>query len=128
LRKTKILVIGPPTLSRIIEHLFRNQPEFEVAGSLSDVQYLAREADRLQPDLIVANVKPVNVRICRMVASIKRSSPLSKLILVCPLEDLSRAARRCGADAYLNDEKLTSQLLIMARTLSDRPKVAKAGS
>lgn len=128
MRKTKILVVSSPTLWRLIEHLFRNRSDFELAGNLSDVQNLAREAARLLPDLIVANVKPVNVRICRMVASIKRSSPLSKLILVCPVEDLSRAARRCGADACLSDENLTSQLLRTARALSDRPKVAKAGS
>jgi len=31
---------------------------------------------------------------------------LSKLIVICPVEDLARAARKSGADAYLQDEKL----------------------
>ena len=127
MRKITILVISSPSLSRIIEHLFRGRSEFEVVGTLSGLGSLGPQAGRLLPELIVANVKPVSVRISRVVASIKQSSPSSKLILICPVEDLARVARKCGADACLKDEKLAGHLLRTARTLSDRPRLAHAG-
>ena len=115
----RILVISSPSFSRLVEHLFRGRSEFEVVGTLSGLGSLERQAGRLLPELIVANVKPVTVGIRRAVASIKRSSPLSKLILVCPVEDLARMARKCGADACLRDEELAGHLLRTARSLSD---------
>jgi chemotaxis response regulator CheB len=127
LRKITILVSSSPSLARVIEHLFRGRPEFEIIGNSDNLGSLGQQAGRLLPDLIVANVKPVSIGIRRAVTSIKQSSPLSKLILICPLEDLSRVARQSGADAYLKDEKLTSHLLRMAHTLSDRPAMANAG-
>lgn len=127
LRKITILIGSPPSLARVIEHLFRGRAEFEIIGTLNNLGSLGQQAGRLLPDLIVANVKPVSIGIRRAVTSIKRSSPTSKLILICPLEDLSRVAHESGADAYLKDEKLTSHLLRMARALSDRPTMASAG-
>lgn len=77
--------------------------------------------------MIVANVKPVSVRICRVVARLKQASPLSKLILICPLEEWAPMARKCGADACLPDEKLTGHLLRTARSLAGRSRLASAG-
>jgi hypothetical protein len=125
--KIRVLVVGSPPLSRIIGHLFRGGSEFEVIGTLRGLGSLERQAGRLFPELIVANVKPVSMGIPRAVAAIKRCSPLSKLILVCAVEDLAGAARKYGADAWLTDEKLTGHLLRLARDLSDRPKAATAG-
>ena len=127
MRTTTILVVGSPSLSRIIEHLFHGRPECEVVGTVSGLGSLERHAGRLLPELIVANVKPVSIGIPRAVASIKQSSPLSKLILICPIEDLARVARKCGADACLKDEKLGSHLLRTVRALSDRPMLSDAG-
>jgi hypothetical protein len=127
LRKFTILVGSSPSLARVIEHLFRGRAEFEIIGTLNTLGSLGQQAGRLLPDLIVANVKPVSIGIRRAVTSIKQSSPLSKLIVICPLEDLSRVAHESGADAYLKDEELTSHLLPMARTLSHRPSMVNAG-
>lgn len=127
MRKITILVFGSPSLSRIIGHLFHGQPEFEVVGAVNGMTGLGRQASRLLPELIVANVKPVSTRICRAVVSIKQSSPSSKLILVCPVEDLARVARRCGADAFLKDEKLSGHLLRTVRALTEHPRLAHAG-
>ena len=126
MRKTTILLVGSPSLSRIIEHLFLGQSEFEVVGTLGGLGSLRPHAGRLLPELIVANVKPVSVRISRVVASIKRASPLSKLILICPVENLAGVARKCGADACLQDEKLAGHLLRTARALAQRSRLANA--
>jgi DNA-binding NarL/FixJ family response regulator len=127
LSKITILIVSSPSFSRIMMHLFRGQSEFEVVGTLSGLESLGEQAGKLLPELIVASVKPVSIRICRAVAAIKRSSPRSKLILICPVEDLARVARKCGADACLSDEKLAGQLLRTARTLSERPRLVSAG-
>ena len=106
----------------MIEHLVCGRSEYEVVGTVSGLGSLERQAGRLLPELIVATVKPVSIGMPRAVASIKQSSPLSKLIVICPVEDLGRAARKSGADAYLQDEKLGSHLLRTVRALSDRPR------
>ena len=127
MRTITILVVGSPSLTRVIQHLFSGQSEFEVVGALDGSKSLDQQAGRFLPELIVANVKPVSIRIGRAVASIKKASPLSKLILICPAEDLARVARECGADACLNDEKPAGRLLRMARVLLDRPMGKGAG-
>jgi hypothetical protein len=119
-RKVRILVLSPPALSQLIEHLFRDRPEFEVVARLSVLRRMGEEAGRLCPDLIVANVKPVSTAVCQAVASIKRSSPLSKLILICPARDFMASARRCGADACLEQEELVRRLSRTAWALSER--------
>jgi len=127
LRKITVLLVGSPALSRIMEHLLGGRSEFEVVGTVSNLGNLRPHAERLLPELIVANLKPLSARICRVVASIKQASPLSKLILICPIEGLAPAARKCGADACLQDEELTGQLLRTARTLAERSRLAIAG-
>ena len=125
--KTTILIVSSPSLSRIIRHLFRGRPEYEVVGAVSGLESLGQHPERFSPGLIVADVKPMSVRVCQAVASIKRYSPISKLIVICPVEDLSRTARRCGADACLNDQNLASHLVRTARTLTERRRLANAG-
>lgn len=49
----------------------------------------------------------------------KRYSPGSKLILICPVKGLEQPARKCGADACLEEERLVGRLLRMARDLSE---------
>jgi hypothetical protein len=126
-RRTTILIVSQPSIARFIELLFRGHAEFEVVGTLAGLGSLGRQSGRLLPQLIIANVKPVSSGICRVVAAIKRSSPLSKLILTCPVEDSSRLARKHGADAYLKNEMLAGQLLRVARSLSERAQVANSG-
>jgi len=116
--KIRILVVSSPAFSLVVGHLFRERPEFEIVGHINSPSQLAREASRLLPELVVANLKPVRTGICSAVLSLKHSSPLSKLILICPLTDLAQAGRRCGADACLGPENLVGRLLPTATALS----------
>jgi len=120
-RKVKVLVIARPALSHVVRHVFRGRREFEVVASLTGLRNLKQRAGALLPDLIVANVSPLRTDIRRAVTCIKRSSPLSKLILICPIREFADGARRCGADACLEEEKLLGLLLPTARALSERP-------
>ena len=123
---TRVLVIGSLSISRLIGHLLDGRPEFEVVGTVSGLTDLGWRSSRFVPELIVANVKPVSIGIRQAVTSIKQSSPASKLILVCRIEELRRVARECGADAFLNDEKLGGHLLRTVRTLTAHPRLANA--
>lgn len=119
-RKITILIVCPPALSQLIEYLFRDRPEFAVAGTLSGLRSMGQQAEQLSPDLIVADVKPVTTAVCQAVATIKRSNPLSKLILICAARDFMSGARSCGADACLEQEELVRRLLGTAWALSER--------
>ena len=120
MRRVRILAVGPPALCQVIEYVFRGQREFEVVGSLGGLRSMGQEAGRLCPELIVASVKPVRTAVGEVVALIKRSSPSSKLILICPIREFMMGARKCGADACLEQEKLVSCLLGAAWALSER--------
>lgn len=119
-----ILIVGSHSLAHVIRHLFRDLPGFEIVGSAAGLRSGAREAKRLRPDLIVANVRPVGARLSRVAASIKHSSPQSRLILVCPIRDLMDGARRSGADACIEQEKVVMRLVPTVLALS-RPKAAR---
>ena len=125
MRKVKILVVAPPTLCQVIEYVFRDQREFEVVATLGGLRSMGHEAGRLCPELIVANVKPVRVAVGQVAAFIKRSSPSSKLILICPIREFMAGARKNGADACLEPEKLVRCLLEAACALSERPRSSR---
>jgi len=109
-RKVRLLVaVSPPALFQVIEHLFHGRPEFELVES--------RRGLRQLPDLIVVNVRPLRIRVCRVVTAMKRYSPGSKLILICAVKGFEQPARKCGADACLEEERLVGRLLSMAREL-----------
>ena len=127
-RKVSILIVSPPALSQVIEYLFRDRPEFEVVGCLSGLRGMEQQAGRLCPELIVADVKPVRTAVYKVVASVKRSSPLSKLILICPAMDFMAVGRRCGADACLEQEQLVRRLLGTALALSTKPVASRNGT
>jgi hypothetical protein len=118
LAKTTILIVGSPSLAHVIRYLFQDRPEFDIAGTAPGLRSGAREAKRLRPELVVAEVRPVAARACDVAASIKRCSPLSSLILVGPIRDLMDGAKGCGADACLEQEKLVLRLVPTALALS----------
>jgi hypothetical protein len=118
LGKVSVLVVGSPALGRVVKHLFAAGPDFEVVGSLRGLKSLERQADRLLPKLIVAEVKAVSSGVGATARTIKRRSPLSKLILLCSIREFESSARRFGADACLDPEELTAQLIPTAAALS----------
>jgi hypothetical protein len=115
--KVRVLIINPPALSQVIRHLIRRRPEFEIVGCLDSLKRLEAESERLAPELIVANVKPVSAGIGAAVLAIRHASPTSKVLLLCPTAELSEIGRRSGADACLNEEHLVSRLLPVVSAL-----------
>lgn len=117
-RLTVLVGATPRALLHVIEYVFQAQPEFEILGVSCGAEGVARQGERLRPELIAVNVKPVKTGVCRTVRLIKRSCPSSKLILIFPVKGLAPSARRCGADACLEAEALLGRLLPTAQRLA----------
>lgn len=118
MHKVRVLVaVRPPALLRVIEHLLSNCPEIEVVASRSKGRRLAQATAAVLPELVVANGRLLGKEACQTIAEIKRSSPGSKLILISSVEGFAGAARRCGADACLDEEALVRRLLLTVRKL-----------
>jgi hypothetical protein len=117
LRKVRVFIVSPPALRQLICYLFDNKPEFEIC-TFRDLASLAARVALDPPQIIVASVKPVGTGLCATALAIKESSPQSKLILICPVSDLTGNALKCGADSCLDQEDLVEQLLPTAATLS----------
>lgn len=117
MRKVKVLFVGSPALAQLMEHLFADRSEFEIVGRVQTLRSLSARAGRA-PGLIVASVKPVRTAVGPAIASLKKFSPSSKLILICPVREFVRGARECGADACLEPENLVFHLLPTARVLA----------
>jgi hypothetical protein len=117
MRKVKVLLIGPPALAQLLKYLFRSNSEFEIVGQVGRFRDLS-SCTLYAPGLIVANVKPIGTGFGSAIASIKEFSPSSKVILICPVRELRHGARKCGADACLDQEKLVFHLLPTARVVS----------
>ncbi len=113
-----LVAVSPPALFEVIEYLFRGRPEFEIIGSPCGARGVGRQGGRLRPELIVVNIKPLGSGVCRTVQSLKRWSPGSKLILICPVKGFAPSARRSGADACLEAETLVGRLLPTAQRLA----------
>lgn len=120
--KIRILLVGSQSLAQVIEHLFRDRNDFQVLRFTGGLDRLTDGADWRLPALIVADIRPVSTGVCQAVASVKRRSPSSKLIIICPITGLRTIARKCGADACLGPDALIPKLLPTALALSQRPR------
>jgi hypothetical protein len=118
MRKVRILVIAKPALAQLVVYLLESRPEFQVLRSIGGLNALKQQSGRLFPDLIVARVRPLSAGVGHAAALIKQYSPSSKLILICPATTFAPDARKCGADAFLDEEKLVGRLLQTALVVS----------
>ena len=116
--KVKLLVVGSPAFLRGIQHLFEGQPNFELVKNRGGSRNFVSRQERRVPRLIVACVKPVGTNVRAAVRAIKRSSPRSKLILICPVRDFCNGARESGADACLDPAELIRRLVPVALVLT----------
>lgn len=115
----KVLVAkSPPSLFQVIQYVFSGRPEFRILASRGQVAGMTRHMLESQPELILANVKPLSISVCDTVRLLKRLHPASKLILICSVKEFAHDARRCGADACLNAEALVHDLLQTAERLA----------
>jgi len=119
LRETRVLVVVKTRpLMRVIEYLLCNQPNLRVVARSDNGGRLAEYAACLKPELIVAHHRVFDAQTAKVVAEVKRSSPASKVILICSFQRPPRQLRKSGADACLLEEALVQQLISVVRKLA----------
>lgn len=117
-RRTVLVAVKPSAMGKVIEHLFRGQRGLQVFAHRKAAGDLPERARRLSPDLIVADTRLLGRARWQALSEIKRCSPDSKLVVICPLGGFAREARANGADACLEEEAVVSQLLSTLRRLA----------
>jgi DNA-binding NarL/FixJ family response regulator len=122
-RKVGILIaVQPPPLLRIVEHLLRDCTQFRVVARTSQSSTLKRQAKRLQPALIITNLRLLGPGAGRIIPEIRLASPGSQLLVTGFTQGLESHARDCGADAYLEEDQLVQRLVSAARKLLSKPQ------
>ena len=112
-----LVVVRTRPLMRVIDYLFCNEPELRIVARSNNGNRLVQYAACLRPELIVAHERLLGKTASEAVAEIKRSSPASKLILICSSQKSPYELCRCGADACLREEALVQQLPSVVRKL-----------
>jgi hypothetical protein len=113
----KILVaVAPRSLSRVVEHLLRGREGLALVGSAGSDRQLASRARRAAPDLLVVSLRLLGREAGARLASLRLSSPGSKLIVVSP-GTFAIPLRPRGADAMVPEEALVRRLVPLVRKL-----------
>jgi len=89
------------------------EPPYEIVGAVEDGRALVEAAERLRPDVIVADISMPLLNGIEAVRHIKRSDPDTKVILLTMHPDLTYAARGfdAGASGYVLKHSAPSELL-----------------
>jgi len=108
------------------------EPEFEVAGTVTDGLTLLKEAPRFRPDVVILDLNMPQLNGMDAGKQLKRMLPLTKIIVLTMSEDFELAtdALRHWASAYLLKKSAASELVKAVReVLKGRtyvtPKVAQ---
>ena len=95
------------TVSNILSH------EFDVVGAVSDGEMLIDEAERLQPDLLVADISMPLVNGIEAVRRLKDANSQIKVIFLTVHEnaDYARECIAAGALGYVVKSRMVSDLI-----------------
>ena len=129
MRKVRVVVgLSPRSLLRAVEHLLCAQKSLRIISRSSRRYHLLVHSCQQSPELIVVNVRLLGRRVSETIAEIRRLSPQSKLILVCPIKEFSRAIDRCGADGGIDEEALVRGLPRLVRHVLRMPREGKGAN
>jgi hypothetical protein len=119
----KILgAVQSEALARVIQHVLRGQAGISGIQFADSKQGLAEQAQRLRPRLIIVSFRLLGRDASATLAQLKRTSPQSKLILICNFEEFGMPAGTGIADACVLDETLVQQLPAIVRRLTSGPR------
>ena len=113
--RSVLIALDPPAFVRLIGHLLHGRPDLRIVGRCSKSGALAR-AGRLAPDVIISNTRP-GAAPDDILAGLKRSSPVSTLIVLTHARGRSVCRSPAGADACLPEEAVVTRLLPLIRKL-----------
>lgn len=90
-----------------------NKPGITVVGEAEDGNECLNEAERLQPDVVIMDIKMVGISGIEACQQLKTSHPETKVIILSMYEDYEFVdkALKAGADGYLLKKAVSSQLV-----------------
>lgn len=102
-----------------ISTTLKKEPGFEVIGSVGDGAQAVREAERLQPDLVLLDIGLPTLNGIEVARRIRRISPGSKVIFVSENRspDIAEEALGTGAGGYVLKSEAASELLKAIKTV-----------
>ena len=117
-----LLVDSEPRVRFALRVLLERQPGLEVAGEASDADGLLTEASRIQPDLVLLDIRlPHSMdgyEVCKRVKA-KESTRFIPVILITALDDLQAKVRgiEAGADDFLSKPANREEMIARTRAL-----------
>jgi hypothetical protein len=110
------VAVSSEGLTRVIFHLLANLRGVDVVCSVTDAARLVHYAERVLPNLIIANSCSVNST--QTINELKTASPGVKLILTHWTDSACNIHRLRGEDARINADSLVDQLVPTVLKLS----------
>lgn len=119
--KIRLLLVDDNILFRKgLGALIALQPDFSVVGDLSSGKEAAQESVRIEPDIILMDIRLTGLNGLDTAAQIKHRQPQVKVIMLTNsrTEDYVRAALRAGIDGYVLKDASLEELLIALRSVA----------
>ncbi len=95
------------------------QPDLDVVGEVSTGPEAIEAVRRLQPDVLLLDLKMPGLDGLSVTSTVKRASPTTRVLMLSALSDGERVleALRCGADGYLSKDVSPDVLLGAIQTV-----------
>ncbi len=116
-----LALVRTPALGRAVRWILNESPSLRTVTRAGEKQSLNTVAGRVRPQLVVISSELLAEKPRQTLDSVRRSSPDSKLLLICPCPVLTEEARKWGADACLETDVLVRRLLPTVQKLIAGP-------
>lgn len=116
MKQTRVLLADDHKI--VLEGLRRLlEPEFEIVGTVEDGRALMTVAEKLRPDVIVADISMPLLNGIEAVRQIKKTDPRMKVVFLTMHPDVTYATRAfdAGASGYVLKHSASSELLTAIR-------------
>jgi DNA-binding NarL/FixJ family response regulator len=102
-----------------ISQTLRNQPELEIIGQVSDGPEAVRDAQQLQPDLILLDIGLPTLNGIEVARRIREVAPTSRILFVSENRstDITEEALTTGALGYVVKSDAYGELLLAIKTV-----------
>jgi DNA-binding NarL/FixJ family response regulator len=128
-RSIRVLVVEDfEPWRRFISSTLQKQPELEISGQISDGLEAVRQAQELQPDLILLDIGLPTINGIEAARRIREVSPASKILFVSETRspEIAEEALNTGAGGYVLKSDAASDLLPAIKAVLQRKRFVSA--
>jgi DNA-binding NarL/FixJ family response regulator len=125
----RILVVDDhDILRRSICTLLSGQPDFQVVCDAADGLQAVREAERLQPDVVVLDITMPKMGGFEAAVRIREVAPSAEIVFLSQHDslDIIKEAFRHGARGYVVKSAASKELVAAVRTVSKKKRYVNA--